>query len=222
MIQAVVFDLDGTLVDSFEDIAAAVNHAIALVGKPPLSLDTIKTKVGHGLRNLMIGLQSNESEEVIEASVRNVKAYYEEHPTDYSYLYPGALETLEQLKGLGIRTAVLSNKADSLVQKIAINLGFASAMDAVWGHREGMPLKPDPASLQTILSELGVSPQSCLIVGDATPDRQLAERAGCHFCAVSYGQTRREEWEKAGIKICVDSLRELPPITNLPFQAPPD
>lgn len=212
MIRAVIFDLDGTLVDSFEDIACAANHALGVLGREQLPLETVKSQVGRGLKNLMKGLLPGRSESEVDAAVEEVKRYYEAHPTDHAVLYAGARETLNQLGALGIKRGVLSNKLDSLVKKIARNLDFESRMEAVWGHREGWPLKPDPTSLFAILEEFGVVPEQCLIVGDADPDRVLAENSGAQFCAVTFGMTPKSDWLDRGCDYIVDSLGEVPEV----------
>lgn len=212
MIRAVIFDLDGTLVDSFADIACAANHALGLLGRETLPMETVKSQVGRGLRNLMKGLLPGSSETEIDAAVEEVKRYYEDHPTDHAVLYPGARETLNQLGEIGIKRGVLSNKLDSLVKKIARNLDFESRMEAVWGHREGWPLKPDATSLLAILEEFGTDPTECLIVGDADPDRVLAENSGAHFCAVTFGMTPKSEWLDLGCEFMVDRLSEVPEV----------
>ncbi|MCB9767217.1 MAG: HAD family hydrolase [Candidatus Omnitrophica bacterium] len=214
MIQAVIFDLDGTLVDSFEDIAHAANHALTSLGHEERSFAEIKSHVGHGLRNLLSGLVSEANSEEIDRMMELVKSYYMDHPTDFTNTYPGASEMLDRLAELGIQTGVLSNKLDSLVQKIAVDLGFADKMGAVWGHREGFPLKPDPTSLLAILAEMGVSPAECLVVGDASPDRLLARNAGTQFCGVTFGMTDRSGWEGEGVDWCVDSLEEIAELTE--------
>src|SRR3990172_8002186 len=207
--KAVVFDLDGTLVDSFEDIARAANHSLASFGFPTHSTGMVKQRVGRGLENLMRSLLPQGADGVLEDAVREVKRYYADHPTDYSTTYPGVHDLLDRLGEQGVLRIVLSNKADLLVRKIAVNLGLSERMEEIHGHREDFPLKPDPSSLNWILRRYNVSPSECLVVGDHLPDLELARNAGTRFCAVTYGIMSRAEWEKAGVRWIVDSPAQL-------------
>jgi phosphoglycolate phosphatase len=207
--RAVVFDLDGTLVDSFEDIAHAANHALSVLGFPRSPVDQVKQCVGRGLENLMRSLLPPESNGILSEAVQEVKRYYASHPSDYSTTYPGILELLDWLGQRNILRAVLSNKADSLVQTIATNLGLAARMEEIHGHRDDFPLKPDPASLNWILARHGIDPGECLMVGDHLPDLELSQSAGTHFCAVTYGIRSRVEWEQTGVEWIADSALDL-------------
>jgi phosphoglycolate phosphatase len=201
-----VFDLDGTLVDSFEDIACAANVAIVALGASPLPTSEIKKHVGCGLENLMRNLLPGVSEEDLRLAVTRMKEYYAAHPTDFSRPYPGALNLLDALGAQGVVRVVLSNKADPLVHQITDNLSLSSRFEEIWGHREGYPLKPDPGTLTTILDRYGVAPKDCLIVGDGFPDCQLAKATGARFCAVTYGIVTRQEWVDLGADWIEDSL----------------
>ena len=209
MITAIIFDLDGTLADTFEDIACAANHALRKMGLPPHPTEFVKTKVGHGLKNLMSDLLEEASQEDLNRSIEYVREFYEEHPTVHTHLYPGVLETLDQLAQMGIRRCILSNKVDSLVQKIGENLDLSPRMEEIWGHREGFPLKPDPDSLHAILKKLALPPDQALFVGDADPDCQLAQNAGVAFCGVSYGMSDHDHWIEAGVPWIIDSFPDL-------------
>jgi phosphoglycolate phosphatase len=200
-----VFDLDGTLVDSFEDIARAANHALGKMGLPPLATKAVRQHVGRGLENLMKSLLPADKQGLLAETIVEVKRYYGEHPADCSTLYPDVTGLLDDLGRQGVLRAVLSNKADSLVQQIAEALGLAARMEEVWGHREGFPLKPDPASLLAILRKHHAAPADCLIVGDGLPDLELARSAGAAFCAVTYGIVSRQEWESQEVEWIVDA-----------------
>jgi phosphoglycolate phosphatase len=214
-LRAVVFDLDGTLVDSFEDIATAANHVLGLKGLPPFSTADVKRHVGRGLENLLRGLMPKAPEEEIAASVAFVKTYYRNYPVERSAPYPGVLETLDALGSLGHYRAVLSNKAHSIVTQIADILELSPRLEAVWGHKEDYPLKPDPTSLFRILESAHVSPSDCIVVGDAAPDLQLARNAGAQFCGVTWGMTSREEWVLKEEDWLIDRPEELPPLLQL-------
>lgn len=205
----VVFDLDGTLVDSFADIAAAVNHVLALLERPALSTERVRRSVGRGLENLLRELLPGDLHPELPRAVAEMKSFYLEHPTDSSTLYPGVKQVLDTLGHLGIRRAVLSNKADPVVARICEDLGLSERLDLALGHRETAPLKPDPRPLFEILERLGTVPAECLMVGDGLPDWEIAQAAGTAFCAVSYGIVPRERWESLGVVRIVDTLPEL-------------
>lgn len=205
----VVFDLDGTLVDSFEDIACAANHALHTFGFPAHPIEVIKARVGTGLENLIRSFLPTPDHPLLPQVVAEVKNYYSQHPTDFSTLYPGAQEVLGTLGQQKIIRAVLSNKADPLVQQIVVNLGLANHLEAVFGHREGHPLKPDPASLMEILEIFSIEKEECLLVGDGWPDFELAKKSGVVFCAVTYGIVSRQSWEEYGVATIIDRLPEV-------------
>ena len=207
--RAVVFDFDGTLVDSFEDIARAANHSLSVLGYPTYPVEDVKKCVGRGLENLMRSLLPPGTNGILDAAASELRRYYADHPSDYSTTYPGVLELLEWLGTKSLLRVVLSNKTDPFVQTISINLGLSSRMDEIHGHREEFPLKPDPASLNWILARHGISPADCLMVGDHLPDLELSQKAGMQFCAVTYGILSRDEWQQAGVKWIVDNTEEL-------------
>jgi phosphoglycolate phosphatase len=210
-LRLVAFDLDGTLVDSFEDIAQAANHALASLGFPTHPTAFVKQHVGRGLQNLLGNLVPSGEIGSVPTLLKTMRAYYSEHPTDYSTLYPGALSLLDHLGVQGIIRVILSNKADPLVQQIAVNLELATRVEVILGHREEFPLKPDPTSLRWILDKDELQPSDCLLVGDGYPDWELSQNAGILFCAVTYGLVARHDWELAGVNWIVDSLEELFP-----------
>jgi phosphoglycolate phosphatase len=211
-LKIVIMDLDGTLVDSFEDIAAAANYALEQLDRKRRSTAEIRRHVGHGLVNLLRGLMPDSGPEGIEQAVAYVKEYYGEHPADYAVLYPGVCEALDALGEAGIIRGVLSNKMDFLVQKIADRLDLRPRVEEVWGLREGYPLKPNPQSLLDILESRGISPEECLVVGDASPDLDLARSAGARFCGVTWGTTTRENWSLQADDFLIDRMEEVVPI----------
>lgn len=207
--KAVIFDFDGTLVDSFEDIARAANHSLLTLGFPTYPVDEVKKCVGRGLENLMRSLLPPGTNGILDDAVRELRRYYAEHPSDYSTLYPGVPDLLDWLGKEQLLRVVLSNKANPLVQTICLNLGLSTRVEEIHGHREEFPLKPDPASLNWILTRHGISPSDCLMVGDHLPDLELSQKAGTRFCAVTYGILSRDEWLQAGVKWIVDNMVEL-------------
>jgi phosphoglycolate phosphatase len=184
----VVFDLDGTLVDSTEDIAAAFNHTLRRVapGTPPLGLAVIRALVGHGARNLVerglavagLGLDP----------ARVLPVFLEVYSTcllDKTRLYPGTAETLEALAGRSL--AVLTNKPGGLSRAILAGLGVADRFVRVLGGGDGPASKPDPAGLALLMKEFAVTPAQTLMVGDSPVDVATARAAGVEIAGVLYG-----------------------------------
>jgi len=206
----VVFDLDGTLVDSFEDIARAANHALVRLGHPAVPTEKVRMRVGHGLENLIRGFLPGADPDSIARGMRLVTEFYRDHPADASFLYPGVPEALDEMGQTGVVRVVLSNKVDSVVQAIARILDLTERTEEVWGHRNGFPLKPDPASLLHILEKYTCRPQDCLVVGDSTPDAELARNAEARFCAVTWGLTPKEKWDLRKGEQLVERAEDLP------------
>jgi len=208
-VRFVAFDLDGTLADTFRDVANVTNHVLKAFGCPALDLETVKTYVGRGARNLMLKALGPEKEAFADAAAVLWREYYESHPVDYTSLYPGAVELLEWLRKRDVRTAILSNKPDLLTRRIAMAMGLAERVDFVRGETDEYPRKPDPALLNHLLELYGVRPEQALVVGDGEPDFELAQNAGTAFCGVLTGQATREDFEAMGACFVVETLEVL-------------
>jgi phosphoglycolate phosphatase len=193
-LRLVAFDLDGTLADTFEDIAQATNQVLSAFGCPTLPTATIKSFVGYGARNLVAKALGPGREAFVDAAAVLWRELYERHPVEQSSLYPGAVELLEWLQSCDVRTAILSNKVDSLTQQIAKALGLADRVDFVRGECAEFPRKPDPALLQHLMELYAVRPEQTLVVGDSGADLEFARNAGVAFCGVLTGQFGREDF----------------------------
>jgi phosphoglycolate phosphatase len=214
--KCVIFDLDGTLADTLGDIAAAMNHALAARGLEPLSPERYAQLVGNGLRNLAKEAlpTSARDDETADAACRDALDYYWEHPADYAKLYPGIAEFIAELRsgkgrGHGIRTAVLSNKPDTLAQTVIGKLFPPYAFDVVIGERPDFPRKPDPAPALDIIAELDASPKETLFMGDSEIDLATARAAGCAFIGASWGFRGRQVLQAAGAGRIIDHPAEL-------------
>jgi len=208
-VRLVVFDLDGTLADTFEDIAQATNHVLVAFGCPILTPQTIKGYVGRGVRNLMARALGPGKETFADAAAVLWREYYERHPTDHTQLYPGVVEFLEWLHQRDVRTAILSNKVDSLTQSIAAQMGLAARVDFIRGESDDFPRKPDPALLNHVLAIYGIRREQTLLVGDSQPDVEFAGNAGLAFCGVLTGQATREDFEALGVTWIAETLGDL-------------
>jgi phosphoglycolate phosphatase len=208
---AVVFDLDGTLIDSAGDLADALNHTLGLRGFKPLPVAQVKQMVGGGIPKLVErGLRAHGVPDVellpIAADFLN---YYRNNLVRHTTLYEGAAELLERLKCDGRRLGLCTNKQHQFTMEIVEKLGIAKYFIAINGEREGQPRKPDPTPLLSVLHALGVSPQDAVMVGDMSADVDCAKAAEVVPVAVRYGYARVRP-EELGAAAIIDRLADLP------------
>ena len=208
-IELLVFDLDGTLIDSKLDLALAVNAAREDLGMPPLAHDTVFSYVGNGAPTLVrraIGEQA--SEDQLQRSLEFFLGYYRRHMLDNTRLYPGAREALDRMHAAGLRMAVLTNKPVRFSRELLRGLGVAEHFQVVYGGNSFETKKPHPEGLQIVITELGVAPERTLVAGDSAVDVWTARNAGAWSCGVSYG-FQPETFAEDPPDVMVDSLEEL-------------
>lgn len=201
-----MFDLDGTVVDAFADIAAAANHALAVHGLPTHDPSTIMGFVGNGLSKLVERALPPAAQDRHAAVLATTLARYTEHPADTARVYPGMREAIAALRAEGFRTALLSNKADAIVQRIIDLLELRDLFDSVAGEVPGVPVKPDPAALLAMARELGA--RRTVMVGDGVPDMQVARNAGAGFVGCLWGLGSAEKF--AGCPVLARTPAEIP------------
>jgi len=208
-IRLIAYDLDGTLVDAFEDIWSGVNAALREHGLAELPYATVRSYVGDGARMLIRRCVGEAHQDRFEEVYQFYRRYYDAHPVDRALPYPGVLETLDRLRALGLRQAILTNKPDEVTHQICARLGIAARMDGIWGERPGSPRKPEAQSLLAVLDHFGVEPSQCLFVGDGPADIEVGRVTGTPVVAVSYGLLSRAQWQAMRPAAVIDALPEL-------------
>lgn len=190
MNSCIVFDLDGTLIDSREDLTTGVNLMRAHFGLEGLSVDTVTSYVGNGARNLAIrSLQGHDAD--IEHALSLMKKFYSENMLVKTHLYPGVAEGLEKLHSNGWKLAVISNKPSPAANEILEKLKIKKYLSYVLGGDSDFPLKPDPASLIYVLNETSSLPEKSWMLGDNYTDLEAGRRAGIKRCFALYGFGRQ-------------------------------
>jgi phosphoglycolate phosphatase len=211
-VRLLVFDLDGTLVDSKQDLALSVNAMRKEMGLAPLALDLISSYVGHGVMLLVrrsLGTQA--TDENVEKGLAFFLDYYRQHMLDNTTPYPGVSEALEKLKGH--KMAVLTNKPVNFSREMISRLGFAPYFSYVYGGNSFPQKKPDPAGLHKLMEDLQVSAPETVMVGDSDTDILTGKNAGVLTCGVTYG-FGAQTLENVSPDLIIDDMRELPPLLN--------
>lgn len=211
-----MFDLDGTIVDTILDLMNAVNYSLLCLKKKPRTKEEILKFVGNGIRNLVLRSLDND-ETFLEEALGLFKVYYHSHCLDNSRPYDGIFAVLDYLRDNGIKMAVVSNKENTLTNKIC-RAYFLEYMDLFLGERPNIPKKPDPVSVYEVMRLYGINKEEALYVGDSDVDIKTAQNAGVDSIIVSYGFRKREFLEKMDVKCIVDTpfelLEELKKIAN--------
>lgn len=211
-LRLVVFDLDGTLVDSKQDLAQSVNAMRTEMGLAPLPIDLIGSYVGHGVKLLVSrSLGPDATAENVEKGLAYFLDYYRRHMLDNTAPYPGVAETLEKLKGH--KMAVLTNKPVIFSREMLSRLGFAQYFCHVYGGNSFPRKKPDPMGLNTLMEDLGISAQETLMVGDSDTDILTGRNAGVLTCGVTYG-FGAHTLQMVSPDLLIDDMRELLPLLN--------
>lgn len=215
MIKAVLFDLDGTLVNSLSDLAISTNYALGQLGFPLHELEEFKYFIGDGIPKLIERAlpQDKRDGDTKKLCLDLFMGYYREHYVDTTYAYDGINGLLSDLKTSGMKLVVISNKAREMVEKIALKL-FDGTFDVVEGKQEGYPAKPDPALTLKVISELGVAPNECVLVGDSGMDMAAAVNAGAVPLGVLWGFRDRAELMENGAEYIADTPSKIAEIIS--------
>ena len=211
MKKLVIFDLDGTLLDTIADLAESANYALKQLGYPTHDVETIRTFVGNGINKLLErALPSHEqTEENVIRMRSHFVPYYDVHNADLSNPYPGIVSLLEDLQAKGIQIAVASNKYQEATVKLVKQYFPDIDFIEILGQREGINVKPDPTIVFDILQKADVSKEDILYVGDSGVDMQTAINAGVDAVGVTWGFRPRAELESFQPIGLIDKAEEL-------------
>lgn len=211
-VKAVVFDLDGTLIDSKRDLALAMNATLKHLGRKEIEAERIYSYVGGGVQLLVKrALAEGASDEEIERGMAYFLEYYRAHMLDNTVPYPGVREALDKLSRREL--AVLTNKPVKFSKLILNGLGMAGYFRYVYGGNSFEKKKPDPVGLNTLLREFGAGPRETMMVGDSDVDIQTARNAGTWACGVTYGMGSAK-LAASEPDLLLDSLEDLPGYLN--------
>ena len=213
--ELVIFDFDGTLIDSVPDLASAVNHMLVSLGHEPKEERIIKEWIGNGAKTLVTRALNDAkgSSEIEESTLQEALdiflAYYKEHMCDATYLYPHAKETLGIFKRHGKKIAIVTNKPSAFVAPILKKLGIAHLVDFYLGAEDAAYKKPHPAPLLKACEQAGVDVDAALMIGDSKNDIEAAKACSMQSIAVSYGYNYGEDAASLGADIVIESLKDV-------------
>lgn len=199
--RTILFDLDGTLVDTAPDLAAAMNHVLAAHERPPLPVDAVRHLVGHGARALItrgFAATGDPRPDLVEAAMPLFLDYYATHIADGSRPFPGVAAALDALVGADCRMAICTNKPTGLARALIDALGWAGHFTAIVGHDAVPRAKPDAGHVHATLAACGRDAAGAVFVGDSATDVGAARNAGLPIILVSFGFTDRPASELGG------------------------
>ncbi len=208
-IRAVVFDLDGTLLNTLDNITAAVNHTLTAYGMPPRTQDEVRRFVGDGAAKLIFRAVPDGTDEDTTARVlADFRVYYAEHSLDLTAPYDGILPTLARLKEAGVAMAIVSNKPEISVEALRQHF-FADYIDIALGDRPDRPRKPAPDGTLQALALLGVSADEAIFVGDGEADVLTAKNAGLPCLSATWGFRDADDLRAAGATHLIDTPTQI-------------
>lgn len=210
MYRTVIFDLDGTLLDTISDLAAAANYVCRENDWPEYTVAEVESMVGNGIPKLVerFSPENARSPLMLANTLHQFNRYYGAHNMESTHPYPGIPELLRELHDRGLQMAVCSNKADEF-SRVIVEHYYPGVFDLVRGNLNGMPVKPNPAAAREILRKLDAVPASSVMVGDSSVDIQTGHNAGIRSCGVTWGFRSRESLAEAGADALADTPEEL-------------
>ncbi len=206
-----IFDLDGTLINTIADLAESTNQALRILGFPTHTTEEYKYFVGNGVMKLFErALPEDARTEENIVKVRSLFVpYYDKHNADMSKAYEGMPEILKTLQSKGAKLAVASNKYQRATSKLISHYFPEINFSAVWGQREGVPVKPNPAVVNNILQETSISKESTIYLGDSNVDMQTGKAAEVDVCGVTWGFRPKEELMKENPSYIISKVDEI-------------
>lgn len=207
-IRYVVFDLDGTLLNTLDDLFLSVNKILSDHGYKTRSKNEVRSYLGNGVRALLDLALPEEERFRTDELLPEFKAYYDLHKEDNTAPYAGVKEAVAEIKKAGVKCAIVSNKFDAAVQELK-NVTFSGLVDFACGEREGVKPKPAPDGVFLAMNELGADPAETVYVGDSEVDLATANNSGLKCVAVSWGFRDRDELVKRGAKNIADTPEQM-------------
>ena len=209
MKNAAIFDMDGTILNTLDDLMDSTNFALRNNGLNERSFEEIRFFVGNGIQKLIErAVPQGTSKEVFEKVFADFKSHYKIHCADKTSYYDGIPSVIQTLRKMGVKTAVVSNKADFAVQEL-VEVYFKGLFDVALGEKTGVSKKPSPDMVNATLSVLGVEKESAFYIGDSDVDFETAKNSSLDFIGVSWGFRGRKFLENLGAKNIIDSPEEL-------------
>lgn len=207
--ELILFDMDGTILNTLEDLKDSLNHALDLSGFPQRSLDEVRRFVGNGIRLLIErGVPEGTSVEAADKVHADFTAHYTLHSADKTRPYAGVIPLIEKLRGMGAKTAVVSNKADAAVQPLCERY-FPGLFDIAVGERPGAARKPAPDCVNAVLRELGVERDRAVYIGDSEVDIETAQNAGLDCITVDWGFRERDFLRQRGAEVIASTPEQV-------------
>ena len=208
-VDLIIFDLDGTLIDSSEDIAWAANMALADLGHEKIDSERVKEGIGWGVKSLLEKMMPGEGTDRIEYARIRFLEYYWGHCVESTYPYPGVRETLEYFIQKNTKMAVVTNKPVKFSEKILTDFGLLRFFRIILGGDSVLNRKPHPEPVEKVITSLDVKKDRAVIVGDSPVDCEAGKRAGIATVGVEYGFRSRKELENAGCDIIISEVTDL-------------
>lgn len=204
-----IFDLDGTLLDTLDDLRDAVNHGLREFGLPEASLAEISARVGNGSERLIsLCLPDGREDPLFQKVFDSYYARYMVHGQDKTHPYPGIIDLLRELGGAGVRCAIVSNKPHAATVELVAHYFSGLVLSAV-GERVGVRRKPAPDSILSAMAELNAKPERTVYIGDSEVDIMAAQNAGIDCISVTYGFRTRDELLQNGASLFADDAKEI-------------
>lgn len=205
MIKAVIFDLDGTLTNTIEDIADAANYALSKQNLPLRSLEVYRSIVGNGIVDLLTRASNGVKGEAFD---RLKSDFFSVYGSDKTVAYDGMRELVGELKSRGYKVAVVTNKEHNSAVEV-VKRFYGDSFDIIRGNVEGVPVKPDPTLTLAVMKELGVKAEECIFIGDSGVDILTGKNSGAVPVGETWGYRKKEELIECGARYIIDKPEEL-------------